>query len=134
MFTHLAIDWGEKQCGLAIGDHVTGLVIPLQSSFKQTHIFDHITAELAKRTSIHTFVVGVPTNFHGGKTDVSKHIEGFVNVLKTKFSEITVTSVNERTTTQIALSKLDKKHHKTQKDNQSAAEILTHYFAKSNKM
>jgi putative transcription antitermination factor YqgF len=130
MFTHLSIDWGSKVCGIAVGDPTTGLILPSQQEFLTSKIFDLLKNELEKRPSLVSVVIGIPTNFSGQPTEVTKQVEEFATKIEGVFPSITIAKVNERSTTIDAIAKLDKNPKKYLKDNQSAAEILDIYFSK----
>ena len=128
MFEYIGIDWGEKICGLAFGDLDTGLIIPATTETKTTHIIEFVAKEVSRRQSKY-IIVGKPMNFHGKNTLITDKVEIFVSLLGLALPGISIQMINERGTTKDSLAKLGK-YHKYQLDNQSAAEILTQYFAK----
>ncbi len=121
MFDILGIDWGEKRFGLAFGSSQTGLVIPFSGEAKNQDIWNILETEIKTR-NIKTIILGKPTNFKGGETEVTKKIQSFFEEVKTKFPDLKIKLQNERGTSQIAKQKGIK--NKNSINHQSAVEIL----------
>jgi putative transcription antitermination factor YqgF len=126
MFDTLAIDWGSKRFGLAFASTPTGLVLACDYDCYTDNIWKILTNEIEGR-AINKIIVGMPTTFDLKKTEVSLNIEKFVTNLKLNFPKAEVILVNERNSTQKALSKNPelKKHSL---NHQAAVEILESYF------
>jgi putative transcription antitermination factor YqgF len=121
MFDILGIDWGEKRFGLAFGDTQNGLIIPFSREAKSEEIWKILQTEIKNR-AIKTVILGKPTNFKGGETEITQKIQKFSEELKTNFPELKVKFQNERGTSQTAKQKGIK--NKTSINHQSAVEIL----------
>jgi putative transcription antitermination factor YqgF len=126
MFDILAIDWGSRRFGLAFGSSSTGLVLACDYDCYTDNIWQCLTGELEGRV-INKIIVGMPTTFDLKKTEVSLNIEKFVVELKSNFPKLEVMLVNERNSTQKALSK-NSKLKKHNLNHQAAVEILESYL------
>jgi putative transcription antitermination factor YqgF len=129
MFDYIGIDWGEKICGIAFGDSVTGIIVASNKQTKTPEIFEIIKIETEKRKTSH-IVVGLPLSFHGKYTRVTTLVDKFIQKLQILIPDCSVRTIGERGTTKDSLLKLGKSK-KYQIDNQSAAEILERYFEKN---
>ena len=127
MFDLLGIDWGEKNCGLALADSSTGLTLPLEGS-SNAMLLNIITKLLEKYSTISKVIVGIPTNFKGQETILTTKIKEFVSILKSKLApKIQIITVNERGSSKPF--QIDQKLQKKQLiDSLSAAQILKFYL------
>lgn len=127
MFSHLAIDWGSKRCGLAFGERATGLVVPATYPCPTGQIFELLERELVQK-NIYVAVLGKPTNFYQKATEVSTAVEAFSRQLHSQFPNLTVELVNENGSTQKARCFGIK--DKATLNHLAAADILERYFYK----
>jgi putative holliday junction resolvase len=132
MFTILAVDWGEKRCGLAFADPGTQLVLSYTQECFTKNIFEVLAAEIIQR-KIKTVVVGIPTNFHGEKTIVTDKINSFIEQIRLDYPNIELVTINERSSTKDAKKSLDNTKNKHSINHQAAAQILEYYFYKTKK-
>ena len=98
------------------------------------------TAEILKRLdeilnqySVDTFVIGMPINMDGSKTERAQKTEGFIHKLKCKFNKIPIKAVDERLTTVQAHRTMNElgiksKNKKNIVDTISAVYILETYI------
>jgi putative transcription antitermination factor YqgF len=126
MFDTIAIDWGEKICGVAFGDSKSKLCIPSTDKVENSRALSYITQQIEKRC-LKLIVVGMPVNFHGGNTIVTMKVQEFIALLQESHPHIDIQTINERGTTQMAQKKIAELQ-KYQYDNQAACEILLDFF------
>ena len=118
MFDSIAIDWGTKKYGIALGDTKTGLVTPYQivliDEFEQ-----FFQAILKIKPSLHNCIISSNKNFSGGETTNSQASHSFAIDLQKSYPALQVIEYNERGTTA--------NYGKVQ-DHYAAASLLTAYF------
>ncbi len=126
MFDIIAVDWGEKRCGIAFGDQKTDLVIAYKKDCYTQEVWEILAEEISQK-KIKIAVIGLPSNFNGKPTEVTKKIELFIENFKVVFPGIEVITLNERNSTKEALIgyKIIDKHII---NHQAAAKILEYYF------
>lgn len=82
---YLAIDLGDKRTGIAIGDDITGIVMPhevLNITIKPTH--DRLLAAIAKCVDAFgpdALVLGLPLNMDGTESAQCKSVRAFGEAL-----------------------------------------------------
>jgi len=129
MFDCLAVDWGEKRSGIAIGDSETGLILPLDKEVFTENLILILEKEISQR-KIKKIILGLPTNFFLKDTSITSLILEFENSLKEAFPSLEIETINERSSTKDARSKLASKPTKHEINHQAAAIILEYYFEK----
>ena len=133
----LGIDYGDSRVGIAITDE---LGITAQGLETIHHKGNDKTvlkrlAELLENYAIDTFVVGMPINMDGTKTERVEVTEKFIHKLKCRFPKIKIETVDERLTT-VAAHKtmnylnINKNRKKEIVDTISAVYILETYMKK----
>jgi len=105
MFSVLAIDWGKKRCGLAFVEPKTGLILPYSQQCYTHSIWTTLQTEIITR-NISWVVLGIPTNFAGGDTEVTQAVRQFAREFQSRFPKITLDCVNERGSSQTAKKQL----------------------------
>jgi putative holliday junction resolvase len=130
-FSHLAIDWGQKRSGLAFGDKTSGLIIPYQRELQTTNLLEVISEQI-KQKNIQEIVIGLPTNFNFEPTLITIQIQEFIKILQKKIPQIDIKTINERNSTKQSKQILGKIVNKHNLNHQSACQILSNYFDKSN--
>ena len=131
---YMAIDYGEKRTGLAIGDEKSRMATPLSTIFTGGAL--ERIAQIGKAIAENepgALVVGLPLNMDGSDSPASLKCAEFAGVLMEKF-EIDVYLVDERQTSliadeQMAMSGLTRKQKKNRRDSLAAANILRIFFA-----
>jgi putative holliday junction resolvase len=121
MFDIIAIDWGSVRFGMAFGSSLTGLVIPCQNDCYTKSIFETIGEEI-KNKKITKILVGMPLTRQLKPTEVTLKVQDFILELKTRF-DLEILTINERNTTQMALSRVDNLKNKHSINHNSAMEI-----------
>jgi len=132
MFDHLCLDWGEKRCGLAFGDSVSGLILLYKNDLPTFDLEKVLEKEITGR-KIRVLVVGRPTNFFMKETQVTGRIENFVNQLQLVFPNLKIVFENERNSSKQAKNqgiKVDKFNI----NHLAAMNILENYFSKESRM
>ena len=127
MFTILAVDWGEKRCGLAFADPATKLVLTYTQECFTKDIFEILASEIIQR-KIKTVVIGIPTNFHGASTIVTDKINRFIDKIRIDYPNLEIVTINERSSTKDAKKSLENTKNKHSINHQAAAQILEYYF------
>ena len=133
----LGIDYGDSRVGLAITDE-------LEITAQGLETIDHNgndklilkrLDEILSQYSIDTFVIGMPINMDGSKTERVEVTTKFIHKLKCKFPKISIETIDERLTT-VAAHKtmnylnIDKNKKKQLVDTISAVYILETYINK----
>jgi putative Holliday junction resolvase len=129
----LAIDYGQKNIGLAITDEYAKMALPYDTI--QNNGADLVIKklqEIIKEESVGEILVGVPTSLHGEHTD-SIELKGFLKNLKNKIG-LPVILIDERMSSKMADHfKTDKNFKKSgARDKVAASIILQSYLEKIN--
>ena len=134
----LGIDYGDSRVGIAITDELEITAQGLETihhNGKDKIVLSRI-AELLENYAIDTFVVGMPINMNGTKTERAEITEKFIHKLRCRFPKIKVETIDERLTTVAAhrtmnYLNIDKNKKKEIVDTISAVHILETYMNKN---
>ncbi len=133
----LGIDYGDARVGIAITDALNITVQGLETitSNGNDKIVLKRLEELLSLYDIDTFVIGMPINMNGTKTERVEVTEKFIHKLRCKFPKIKIETIDERLTTVAAHKTMDflnvnKKKKKAIVDTISAVYILEIYMKK----
>ena len=133
----LGIDYGDSRVGLAITDELEITAQGLETIHHNGNdklILKRLD-EILSQYSIDTFVIGMPINMDGSKTERVEVTTKFIHKLKCKFPKISIETIDERLTT-VAAHKtmnylnIDKNKKKQLVDTISAVYILETYISK----
>ncbi len=133
----LGIDYGDARVGISITDGLNITVQGLETIHHQGN--DKIVLkrleEILGQYEIDTFVIGMPINMNGTKTERVEVTEKFIHKLKCKFPKIAIETIDERLTTVEAhktmnFLNVDKKKKRNIVDTISAVYILETYMKK----
>ncbi len=136
----LGIDYGDSRVGIAITDALGITVQGLETIHH--HGNDKVVLkrleEIVKQYEVDTFVIGMPINMDGTKTQRVEVTEKFIHKLKCKFPKIQIATVDERLTTVAAhktmnFLNVNKKQKRNIVDTISAEYILEMYMKKNEK-
>ena len=116
----LAIDYGAKRVGLAVTDPLKIIANSLET-ISAEKVIDFLK-NYAKNEEIEAFVVGLPMNLDGKRTDGTVYVERFVEQLKKHFPEIPIHLHDERYTSKMAVRAMIDGGMK-KKDRQNKANI-----------
>jgi putative holliday junction resolvase len=129
----LAIDYGEKRCGIAVTDSLKMIANALQTvESKELMIF---LKNYFQKEAVETVVIGEPKRMSNEPSSIAPKIEKFISDFKKLFPEIKVERVDERFTSKMAfqtmidagLKKKDRQN-KALVDTISATIILQSYL------
>lgn len=133
----LGIDYGDSRVGIAITDELGITAQGLETIHHNGN--DKIVlkrlVELLEQYTVDTFVVGMPINMNGTKTERVEVTNNFIHKLKCRFSKIQIETIDERLTT-VAAHKtmnylnINKNKKKEIVDTLSAVYILETYMRK----
>ena len=133
----LGIDYGDARVGLALTDPLGFTAQGLETIHHQGN--DKIVLkrleEILQTYEIDAFVIGMPVNMNGTKTERVEVTEKFIHKLKCKFPKIQVETIDERLTTVAAhrtmnFLEIDGRKKKNIVDTISAVYILETYMRK----
>jgi len=133
----LGIDYGDARVGLAITDPLGFTAQGLETIHHQGN--DKIVLkrldEILENYEIEIFVIGMPINMNGTKTERAEVTEKFIHKLKCKYPKMKIEVVDERLTTVAAhktmnLLEIDGRKKKNIVDTISAVYILETYMKK----
>lgn len=120
--TILAIDYGVKRIGLAIGNTQIRLAHPLKTMHSQKiEVTLRLIAQLVKEWEVHFFVVGLPTHPDGTAHSMTKKSQRFGQQLHSAL-QLPVQWVDERYTSAVV------DNPRGDIDRQAAVLILEQYF------
>jgi putative Holliday junction resolvase len=133
----LAIDFGMKRMGFALGNTIINTVAPIDPiTYKNTnHALEHIK-QLIAEYDITQILVGYPLNMNGSKSFITQRVEYFTRRLEKAFAPgITTQYVDERLSSFEAeeeLKSLQPSYKKRKKiiDSVSALIILRRFMEK----
>jgi len=131
--TFLAVDYGDRRVGLAIGFRDVKMAFP-RNTIDRNHHPDFIPQilQIAKEERVHALVVGMPVHPEGKANDKSEDVKGFLAELK-QHTELPVYTQNEAWSSADAKEmtshmKTTKKKEKGRIDQMAAAVILQRFF------
>ena len=133
----LGIDYGDARVGLALTDPLGFTAQGLETIHHQGN--DKIVLkrleEILQTYEIDAFVIGMPVNMNGTKTERVEVTEKFIHKLKCKFHKIQIETIDERLTTVAAhrtmnFLEIDGRKKKNIVDTISAVYILETYMRK----
>ncbi len=133
----LGLDYGDSRCGVAISDALQITAQGLETIHHKGNdkiILKRLDEILeAYHQEIDTFVVGMPINMHGERTQRAETTEKFIHKLKCKYPTIQIEEIDERLTTVAAHKTMNALEIKKQNkrnivDTISAVYILEMYM------
>ncbi len=134
----LGIDYGDARVGIAITDplRITAQGLETISYNGNDKVLLKKIDEILEKYEISTFVVGMPYNMDGTKSQRVEKTEAFIHKLKCKYNKIKIETIDERLTTVAAhktMNFLDVNKHKKRGivDTISAVYILEMFINKN---
>lgn len=100
----VALDYGNKRCGLAVTDPGQRIGSPLTTV--ATHELMHFLGDYMAREEVDLLVVGHPRQMDFSDSESLKQIRYFVQAFKKRFSGIPVIWFDERFTSKMAMDAL----------------------------
>jgi len=131
----LAIDFGKKRLGFALGDTIINIAIPLKQINRKNSAQDiQYIKDLIAEYDVEKIVAGYPLHMDGSKSKISAAVENFSRSLRNK-AHIPVDFIDERLTSFEAEELLkthqpDYRKRKKVLDSISALVILRSYMEK----
>ncbi len=129
----LAIDYGLKRIGLALGDPLNIFAYPFKTLTNDKNFWEKLGKIIVEKKVV-KILLGYPYNENGRKSDLTGTIEKFAEELKKKFNK-EIILWDERYTSAIAQEKIlesvpkkSKRRDKGLLDQNSAAIILQEYL------
>jgi putative Holliday junction resolvase len=123
----LAIDWGEKNIGLAITDSALRFSFPYKNlKINNDDELLKNLKEICKKEKIKTIVFGLPLNFQFEETEESEKIRIVATKVENEL-KVKIAFINEILTSQLAN---DFKKSKKKDNSLSASIILSDYLKK----
>ncbi|MCS6822041.1 MAG: Holliday junction resolvase RuvX [Microscillaceae bacterium] len=133
----LAIDFGEKRCGLAVTDKLQIIATPLEA-IPTANLLAYLE-NYAQKESLSAIVIGKPLHLDNTQTDIIPTIQRFIQRIKAKFPHIPIYWVDERFTSKMAVqamiqagSKKKQRQKKENLDKISASLILQTFLEQKN--
>lgn len=131
----LGIDYGDSRVGIAITDElgITAQGIETIHHNGNDKIVLKRLVELLEKYQVDTFVIGMPINMNGTKTERVEVTKNFIHKLKCRFPKVKIETIDERLTT-VAAHKtmnylnINKNKKKEIVDTISAVYILETYM------
>jgi putative Holliday junction resolvase len=96
----IAIDYGQKRCGLAVTDELRMIAGPL-ATVPSSQLIDYLKKYLSVE-KVDAFVVGKPVTLMNQPSESARFIEPFVVHLKRTFPDKEIFRMDERFTSSIA--------------------------------
>jgi len=129
----LAIDYGEKRCGIAVTDE-SQIIASGLTTVGTGELLEWLKVYVSEE-KVELFLVGEPKRMHGAASDIEKDIQLFLEKLKMELPDILIKRIDERFTSKIAFdtmiaSGISKKKRKNKElvDQISATIILQDYL------
>ncbi|MBN2236277.1 MAG: Holliday junction resolvase RuvX [Bacteroidales bacterium] len=129
----LAIDYGQKRCGIAVTDELAMIANALTTV--PTKELLSFLKEYTKKENVSTFVIGDPKQMNNQDSDSVRFINPFIGRLKIAFPHIPIDRMDERFTSRMAFQSmidagLGKKARRNKElvDSISATIILQSYL------
>ena len=133
----LAIDYGQKRCGIAVTDPLKLIAHALETV--PTAGLEAYLGDYMRREEVEAIVVGRPLQLDGTPSESTRYIEPFVRRLAKQCPQIPIVRVDERFTSKIAFRtmtdaglKKKKRQDKGLVDAISATLILQTYMQNPN--
>lgn len=129
----LAIDYGEKRCGIAVTDE-SQIIASGLTTVQTNELLDWIKGYV-NQEEVELFLVGEPKRLHGDPSEIEKQIQVFLEKLFEKLPDIPVKRIDERFTSKMAFDTMiasgiskKKRRDKALVDQISATIILQDYL------
>ena len=137
-YRKLGIDYGDARVGLAITDAL-GITVQGLETIHHNNSDKQILKRLDEILQIYdidTFVVGMPFNMNGSKTERVEKTEKFIHKLQCRFPNINIETIDERLTTVSAHKTMNdlnvNKYKKRNIVDTISAEYILEIFVKRN--
>lgn len=120
----MAIDFGQKRCGIAVTDELQIICSPL-TTIGSAQLVDYIR-EYIKRENLSHIVVGKPTDMKGNPSESERFIVPFLNQLRKQLPELHVERHDERFTSRMAFqTMIDAGSSKSDRRNKATVDMIS---------
>ena len=100
----LAIDYGQKRCGLAVTDELAIIANALET-VPSKELIAYLTKYVSQE-NVSLFVVGEPKQMNNQASDSARFIEPFIGRLRKAFPQIPIERMDERFTSRMAFQSM----------------------------
>lgn len=132
----VAIDYGLKRTGIAVTDPLQ-IIASALTTIESAKIFTFL-GEYFKKEPVELILIGDPRNLDDSPTDITNDVQRIIKILREKFPEIPVKTVDERYTSQMAnramhdmKMKRSRRREKGITDQLAATMMLQEYLLKA---
>lgn len=127
----IALDYGEKRIGVAIGDTETRVAAPLRS-LDASNSADFLSelSHVISAEDVQKVVVGLPLTMRGEQSSLTVRVTAFVAELRTRLA-VPIETVDERLTSKLADRVKELYGKSFDRDALAAAAILETYFERA---
>ncbi len=129
----LALDYGQKRCGIAISDPLKMIANGLETA--QTHLLIEKLKGIKKEYTFEKMVIGLPMRLSGEMSAIELKIIPMIEKIKKEFPDVEIVRFDERFTSKMALDSMiaagAKKKQRAEKgniDKVSATLLLQEYL------
>jgi putative Holliday junction resolvase len=133
----LAIDYGQKRCGLAVTDELAIIANSLDT-VSTKELFTFLSFYLKKEV-VDVIVIGEPKQMNNQPSDAVKYINPFIGRLKKEYPLVKIERIDERFTSRMAFQTMidaglrkKARQNKALVDSISATIILQSYLETKN--
>lgn len=100
----LAIDYGQKRCGIAVTDELAMIANALET-VSSKDLIAYLTKYVSQE-NVSEIVIGEPKQMNNQASDSARFIEPFIGRLKKAFPEIPIQRMDERFTSRMAFQSM----------------------------
>lgn len=120
----MAVDYGQKRCGIAVTDPlriIANNLTTVPSKDAVSFICDYV-----KKEHVDVIVVGEPKDMHNNPSDSTRFIEPFLNQLRKALPSVEIKRFDERFTSRMAFqSMIDAGLSKKQRQNKALVDTIS---------
>lgn len=120
----MAIDFGQKRCGIAVTDDLQLICSPL-TTVASAQLMQFLL-EFVQKESLELIVVGLPTDMKGKASESEKFIGPFLHQLHRQLPSIPVERHDERFTSKMAFqTMIDAGSSKSERRNKATIDMIS---------
>lgn len=120
----MAIDFGQKRCGIAVTDPLQMIANGLTTV--ASHQAVDFILDYIKKEDVSTIVIGEPRDMQNNASDSTRYIEPFVNRLRKVLPNMNIERFDERFTSKIAFqSMIDAGLSKKNRQNKALVDTIS---------
>lgn len=120
----LAIDYGEKRCGIAVSDDLQ-LIASGLTTVQTSTVLDFLQKYCIKE-NVTLIIIGLPKRMNYTDSDIESSIQEFIPKLQKILPEISIKRIDERFTSKLAFqSMIDSGVKKTNRKNKATVDEIS---------